>query len=98
MRAFKLHPTAANELRKAIRYYGKLDRSLSIRFTESVYASIMHLCEYPQSGYEIFTGYRRWSVTNFPFTIIYQAREDVVFVLAITHSSRRPGTWLLRLE
>jgi len=98
MTPYKLHPSARKELEQAVRYYRKQDREVAVRFFEVAQASILHLCEYPDSGHEILEGFRRWTVRGFPFTIIYTKRAECLFVLAITHSRRRPGMWLTRLE
>jgi hypothetical protein len=34
---------------------------------------------------------------RFPYAVIFQEKEEVIFVVAISHAKRRPGYWAGRL-
>jgi toxin ParE1/3/4 len=40
---------------------------------------------------------RRYLLRRFPYAIIYVVTDDALMVLAIAHTSRRPGYWRHRL-
>jgi len=42
------------------------------------------------------TGFRKYFVDRFPFTIFYMELADCIWVAAIAHGRRRPGYWRLR--
>lgn len=37
------------------------------------------------------------SVERFPFSIVYVPFDEVLFVAAVAHMSRKPGYWLRRV-
>jgi hypothetical protein len=41
---------------------------------------------------------RRCNLERFPFTVVFECRDDEVVVLAIAHAKRRPGYWRRRME
>ena len=40
---------------------------------------------------------RQMAVHGFPYRVVYRIREDDLYVVAIAHTSRRPGYWTNRL-
>jgi hypothetical protein len=42
-------------------------------------------------------GVRRYVMDRYPFTLPFVVSEELVTVLAVAHTSRRPGYWLKRL-
>jgi toxin ParE1/3/4 len=43
------------------------------------------------------TDVRRRLLQGFPFSVVYLEEPAVIFIVAIAHTSRRPGYWLPRL-
>ena len=37
--------------------------------------------------------HRQFLVDRFPYKVVYRERVDDVYIVAIAHSSRRPGYW-----
>ncbi|WP_332851595.1 type II toxin-antitoxin system RelE/ParE family toxin [Duganella sp. S19_KUP01_CR8] len=46
----------------------------------------------PQLG-ALARGARRYSMSKFPYSVIYQIAVDELRILAIAHQRRRPGYW-----
>ena len=46
----------------------------------------------------VIRGTQRYVLSEFPYSIIYAQLDEIVFVLAVAHASRRPGYWLNRLR
>ena len=42
--------------------------------------------------------FRRLRMRRFPYVVIYECREDHILIVAVAHTSRRPGYWLRRTE
>jgi hypothetical protein len=42
------------------------------------------------------SGFRKYFVERFPFTVFYLEMPDCIWVAAIAHVSRRPGYWTNR--
>ena len=41
--------------------------------------------------------FRRYALSRFPYHIVYEIRDGVVWVLALAHAHRRPGYWKKRI-
>jgi hypothetical protein len=42
-------------------------------------------------------GVRQYVMERYPFTLPFVVREELVTILAVAHTSRRPGYWLKRI-
>ena len=51
----------------------------------------------PESGKPGKHGTRSYKVRRFPFRFFYQTQPDRFWIIAVAHSSRRPGYWVRRL-
>jgi len=57
---------------------------------EEGFARIRH---YPEAAPEVARGVRGLVLPEFPYTVIYEVRDDILRVLAIGHHRRRPFHW-----
>ncbi len=53
-------------------------------------AALATICEAPHR-WAVVGGARRYVMRPFPFMIIYRVANEVVDVIAVSHTSRRPG-------
>ena len=95
---FSFHPEARFELNQAAEFYQTKESNLGLEFLEDVYSAITRILEFPNSFPKFTTNTRRCLVNRFPFAIIYQIRDNEIFILAITHLSRKPGYWKERMD
>lgn len=95
---FSFHPEARFELTQAAEFYQSKEPNLGSEFIEDVFSAITRILEFPKSFPKFTINTRRCLVNRFPFAIIYQMRNEEVFILAITHLSRKPGYWRERME
>jgi hypothetical protein len=42
-------------------------------------------------------GVQKFRLTQFPFSLLYINRADCLWVVAVTHGSRKPGYWKQRV-
>ena len=49
--------------------------------------------EHPLSGAEYMRNSRRVVLTGFPYVIIYRVLAGEVRIIAVAHTSQRPGYW-----
>ena len=54
------------------------------------------LGEYPEAGALVFRGHRRFLMDGFPYAVHYRLEGQYVLIVAVAHTSRRPGYWLNR--
>ncbi len=92
------HPSAREELDESALFYESRLRGLGMRFAVSVEETVQRIVDSPAAGAPLGVEYRTRIVAGFPFSVIYRAWEDHVFVVAIAHQHRRPGYWRRRRD
>ena len=96
-----IHPQAyAEAVDAADRYESELV-GLGDRFTDTVIASLRQIEQFPRrfaklESFQVDAEIRRVLLSKFPYLVIYEVFPDMVHVLAIAHSSRRPDYWIQR--
>lgn len=83
---------------KQVDFYETQQRKLGLEFLYEVYSTIRRITEYPKAFPELSTNTRKCLTTRLPFGVIYQIKEDEVFIVAIAHLARKPGYWKERLS
>jgi toxin ParE1/3/4 len=99
LKRFQLHPEAVDEFNDALFYYGARDSgSVADRLNDKINASLDDIAAHPRR-YPFWnkTRFRRCVITRFPYVVFYENEPGRVHVLAIAHTSRRPGYWKSRI-
>ena len=99
MKPFLLSKPASDELTEAIRWYETRRSGLGGDFYDAVVHAIDLIRTHPEIG-TARTGRlpsRQLRVTGFPYNVVYRIRENDISVVAVAHTSRRPGYWKDRL-
>lgn len=94
---FRFHPEARTDFRQAIAWYRSRSPGVATEFRAEVSENIRAISEAPQCWPKHIYGTRRFVLDRFPFSIIYLDDPDVVIIIAVAHSKRRPGYWKSRL-
>ena len=95
MKPFQISAPAGEELAAAITWYEAKRPGLGGEFYDAVVRAIDLIRAHPEIG-TFRSGrlaHRRFALTRFPYTIVYRVREPDVYIVAIAHTSRRPGYW-----
>lgn len=95
MKPFQFCAPASEEFTAAIRWYETRRSGLGAEFYDAVVRTIDRIRTHPEIG-TLRTGrfpHRRFRVARFPYTIVYRVREHDIYVVAVAHTSRRPGYW-----
>ncbi len=95
--AFRFHPEARDELREAVRWYRARDRRASSQFRVAVSSAIRVIAEAPQRWPKYLYGTSRFVMHRFPFSVVYLDDPELVTLIAVAHTKRRPGYWKDRL-
>jgi len=96
-KAFRFHPEAREEFRVAVRWYRGRSLQSSADFRRDVSAAIRTIADAPQRWALYLHGTRRYVLQRFPFSIVYLDDPDLLTIIAIAHSKRKPGYWKDRL-
>ncbi len=88
------HRLADRELAKACARYAREGEGLRLRFIAAVDAATERIAEAPLQWATYADKYRWIRVGKFAYVLYYQIiSESCVLVLAVAHTSRRPGYW-----
>jgi len=89
---------AAEDMREAAEWYEGRRAGLGDEFLDQIQAAFTAIERTP-SGFSSVTPalpgreVRRFVVTRFPYSVVYEVRSDEVVVLAVAHQRRRPDWW-----
>jgi plasmid stabilization system protein ParE len=92
-----LHSADA-ELHEAIDYYNDQRRGWGFEFADEVRDAAARITNYPLAWTSLSKRTRRAQVHRFPYSIIYEARDDLIVIVAIQHHRRKPLNWRMRLR
>jgi len=97
MKRFRFHREASEDFRNAIRWYREHSPKAATEFRRAVSDVFQHIVQAPQRWPEYLYGTRRFVLHRFPFSIVYLDDPDVLSIVAVAHSKRKPGYWKQRL-
>ncbi len=94
---FEYHPEARFELFAEIDWYADRSAAAAENFLDQVEGAIDQAVSFALSGQRYLAGTRRIVIRDFPYLLVYRERPGVIQVIAVAHTSRRPGYWRGRL-
>lgn len=97
MSTVQFHEEAEAELISAARFYEAQREGLGGEFLMSVSRTYGRLADLPEAGAPFGRRMRRILVPKFPYGLIYRVEAARLFVVAVAHTSRRPGYWRSRV-
>jgi plasmid stabilization system protein ParE len=83
---------ARKELVEAVAYYNEQSEGLGYRFAAEVRRTLSRIVQYPHAWPLVSERTRRCRTSGFPYGVIYQAGEDVIFIVAVMHLHRHPDS------
>jgi plasmid stabilization system protein ParE len=96
VKPIRISDPASAEFADAVRWYEQKRTGLGSEFFEAVIQAIELVRTRPEVGTPAGRT-RSWLLTRFPYRLIYRVRDDDIYIVAIAHTSRRPGYWKNRL-
>ena len=94
---YEFHPEAELEVVDAAAYYESEVPGLGERFADEVERVVELLSEQPELGARIEGEIRHFVLQRFPFSVMYSATGNLLYILAVAHGSRSPGYWASRV-
>jgi len=64
-----------------------------MEFLDEVQRAYQTILANPLTWPRITRNARRHMLSRFPYAVVYHVRKDIVLVVAVAHSRRRPGYW-----
>jgi toxin ParE1/3/4 len=92
------HEEADAEYSAAFDWYRERSPDAALKFDAEVDRALAQILEAPRRWAVGPHSTRRFLLRQFPFTLIYRERASVnIQVVAVAHTSRKPGYWKQRL-
>ena len=92
-----LHPGAERDIEEAAAFDQREGSAvLAARFIAEFKRLAKLLIEHPSIGSPRSGGRRGFSMSAFPYTVIYRASADEIVVLVVKHDSKRPSNGGIR--
>lgn len=103
MKAVRLASEALDEANDAADWYEARRSGLGLAFVAELNACIDLIADHSQvfprlAGTDPHLDIRRGLLSRFPYAVVFLELPDRIQVLAVAHTSRRPGYWLNRIE
>lgn len=87
---------ARMEFREAVTWYENRDPALGTAFAAEIEASVELITQSPERWRCVEQDVRRCLVRRFPYAVLYSIETDHILILAVMHTSRKPGYWRSR--
>lgn len=97
MKRAVFHPEASQEYLQAIEYYAAINPELGERFDAQIQRLVDEVSRDPQRFFRLHPPAQRALARKFPYSLVYLDQPDRVWIVAVMHTSRRPGYWVNRL-
>lgn len=88
---------ALAELDEALEHYRAIDARLAMGLLNDIDAAKQAIRRFPQAWKPFPSGMRGFPLRRFPYTIIYQASDDEILIVAYAHQRRYPAYWKERV-
>jgi plasmid stabilization system protein ParE len=94
----RYHPEASQELSEALDWYAQRDPRVADRFGRLYLKKLNEAAKTPRRWAKHRDGTRLILLPRFPYQLIVREKSGVLDLIAVAHTSRRPGYWRHRLK
>ena len=92
------HPKADQELEEAVFYYEISSPGFGDRFLNEFTKTISRIVEAPERWRIIQGNVRKLNLKRFPYAVVYETRQESIYVIAVMHLRRQPFYWINRVK
>ena len=94
----EFHEQAAAEYDAAFKWYLQQNPDTALKFDAEMERALAHIIQSPQRWTSGTHSTRRFLLRQFPFIVIYRLlTSEHIQIVAVAHTSRRPGYWKNRV-
>ena len=90
------HPDVSHEIKESYNWYQEMAEGLGDNFLSELESAYQTITELPDTWPKFQKGFRRFLLTSFPFSILYKHKDNIIYIVAVMHNSRKPGYWKKR--
>lgn len=96
-KSLRIRPEAQEEINATFEWYYQRSPRAADAFLTEVGTTLAQIASQPQLCPVFTKNTRKRALRRFPYSVIFQDREEMILVVAIAHAKRRPGYWSNRL-
>jgi hypothetical protein len=89
----RFHPQAEQEYLTALAWYRERSLIAAVNFESAFERAVGRIRESPQRWPVYVDDFRKYTLRQFPFSILYQDFSSETVVFAVSHGRRKPGYW-----
>ena len=86
------------EFLDAIEYDNQQSEGLGFDFALEVGRTLERVVQYPQAWTPLSKRTRRCRTNRFPYSVVYQIKDETILIVAVMHLSQHPDSWKARLK
>lgn len=93
----EFHPEANLEKEAAFDWYAERSLQLAHSYFLALEKARVAIQDSPESWAGYLYGTRRYLLKRFPYIVVYRVTDRRIEIIAVSHTSRKPGYWKERL-
>jgi len=93
----RLHPEAQQEYLTTLAWYHDHSLIAAQEFATAIRDALVKIRESPQTWPFYGGNFRKYTLRQFPFSIVYEELLTELVIYAFAHGSRHPGYWMDRI-
>lgn len=86
-----LSPCALCDADDARRWYESCEPGLGSEFVHALEECLIHIEANPEMHRVVLAPYRKTLMRRFPYQVVYEIRDDCLWILAVYHAKRDPA-------
>jgi plasmid stabilization system protein ParE len=94
----RIRVEAMEEINAAFEWYLQRSPRAANAFLSELDAALAHIVSHPQLHPTYTENTRRSILERFPYSAIFQEKDDTILIIALAHAKRRPGYWAQRVK
>lgn len=87
---------AESEFTDALCWYAERSESVANRFDDEFTQALRTIVSDPERFPQIDSRHRFYLMRTFPYQIIFRSADDLITIIAVAHTARRPYYWVGR--
>ena len=95
-KTLRIRSEAREEIDAAFDWYFERSPKAADAFLAEIATSFAQIVSHPQLYPPFTKNTRRRVLERFPYSVIFQEKDDIILVIAIAHAKRRFGYWRQR--
>ncbi len=89
----RIQSEAQEEINQAFDWYFERSPAAADAFLTEIGASLSQIVSHPQHCPIYTKSTRRRVLSRFPYSVIFQEKDETILIVAVAHAKRRPGYW-----